>query len=91
MKYPVPEDPFPYPYLGIRRPRRRAAARRADVHATGMLAMTCTAGRVHTRTGIYFIIPTHLVTMVGGARPHEARRRRCRRCPSQVRFQSLQP
>eukprot|EP01052_Picozoa_sp_SAG31_P087047 SAG31_NODE_47958_length_204_cov_26.552381_1_plen_24_part_10 len=24
MKYPVPEDPFPYPYLGIRRPRRRA-------------------------------------------------------------------
>eukprot|EP01052_Picozoa_sp_SAG31_P088121 SAG31_NODE_49583_length_134_cov_209.857143_1_plen_21_part_01 len=21
MKYPVPEDPFPYPYLGIRRPR----------------------------------------------------------------------
>eukprot|EP01052_Picozoa_sp_SAG31_P059070 SAG31_NODE_18403_length_637_cov_18.797398_1_plen_90_part_10 len=32
-----------------------------------MLAMTCAAGRVHTRTGIYFIIPTHLVTMVGGA------------------------
>eukprot|EP01052_Picozoa_sp_SAG31_P087581 SAG31_NODE_48753_length_170_cov_26.239437_1_plen_56_part_11 len=56
-----------------------------------MLAMTCAAGRVHTRTGIYFIIPTHLVTMVGGARPHEARRRRCRRSPSQVRYRSLQP
>eukprot|EP01052_Picozoa_sp_SAG31_P012936 SAG31_NODE_766_length_12239_cov_16.248435_6_plen_93_part_00 len=47
--------------------------------------------RAGTRAGIYFIFPTHLVAMVGGARPHEARRRRCRRCPSQVRYQSLQP
>ena len=43
-----------------------ARAPRADAHATGMLAMTC-ATLMHVPE--YFIIVTHLVTMVGGANP----------------------
>eukprot|EP01052_Picozoa_sp_SAG31_P001641 SAG31_NODE_55_length_29938_cov_9.154027_31_plen_55_part_00 len=52
MKYPVPEGPFPYPYLGIRRPRRRA---RAD--ATGMPAMTWCAALVHVPEYILYFRP----------------------------------